>query len=89
MSALLGSTVDTCYCQSTSSCVLSPCTAQCLFFSGTCYASVTEFPAGCDAPLAVFLPVVVYRPVMLGIMAGTDQKNSYIDIGSMHGWFCW
>ena len=40
-SALLGSTVDTCYCQSTSVfLVLSPFTAQCLILSGTCYASV-------------------------------------------------
>ena len=32
-SALLGSTVDTCYCQSTSRWVLFPCSAQCLVLS--------------------------------------------------------
>ena len=42
-SALLGSTVDTCYCQSTVLWVLFPYTAQCLDLSGTCCASVTEF----------------------------------------------
>ena len=29
------------------------------------------------APRAVFLPVVVYRPEMLGVMAFLDQKDSY------------
>ena len=38
---VLGSTADTFYCQSTSVfLVLFPCTTQCLFLSGTCYASV-------------------------------------------------
>ena len=75
-SSLLGSTGDTFYCQSTASWVLSPCTAQCLFLTGTCYASVTEFLAGCDAPLAVFLRG--FQALMPCIMAGLDQRDSYV-----------
>ena len=53
-SALLGSTVDTCYCQSTSSWVLFPYTAHCLVLNGTCYASVygvVEFQVGLGGQL--------------------------------------
>ena len=56
--------------------VLSPYTAQCLFLSGTCYASVTEFLAVCDAPLAVFLRG--FQALMPCIMAGLDQRDSYV-----------
>ena len=34
------------------------------------------------APRAVFLPVVVYRPQMLGIMAGMDSKDCFAPLGS-------
>ena len=55
-----------------------------LFASGMCMVRFT----GYYAPRSMF-PSVDDRPKMLDIMAGTDQKNSYVDIGCMLGWFCW
>ena len=43
--------------------------------------------SGDYAPRSMF-PSVDDRPQMLDIMAGTDQKNFYVDIGCMLGWIC-
>ena len=52
--------------------------------SGLCKVGFT----GDYAPRSMF-PSVDDRPQMLDIMAGTDQKNFYVDIGCMLGWICW
>ena len=54
-----------------------------LFGSGICKARFTG-----DYALRSMFTSVDDRPKMIDIMAGTDQKNSYVDIGCMLGWFC-
>ena len=53
-----------------------------VYGSGSCKGGFT----GYYVPRFMF-PSVHDRPKMLDIMAGTDQKNSYVHIGGMLGWF--
>ena len=53
---------------------------SCALIVDSCSSMCKGGFAGYYGPRLMF-PSVVARPKMLDIMAGTDQKNSYIDIG--------